>query len=166
MFRTLGDFADEWREESDGSLKLLRTLTDRSLEQKVSDGGRTLGRLAWHVTLSIGEMLRHAGIAFESVPEDASVPEHAAEIAARYEADSAALVPAVRGHWTDEMLADEVPMYGEMWKRGMVLSVLIRHQSHHRGQMTVLMRQAGLPVAGVYGPAREEWAAIGMPPAD
>jgi hypothetical protein len=30
--------------------------------------------------------------------------------------------------------------------------------------MTVLMRQAGLKVPGVYGPAREEWAAYGMPP--
>jgi hypothetical protein len=27
----------------------------------------------------------------------------------------------------------------------------------------VLMRQAGLSVPGVYGPAREEWAAMGMP---
>jgi hypothetical protein len=26
------------------------------------------------------------------------------------------------------------------------------------------MRQAGLGVPGVYGPAREEWGAFGMPP--
>ena len=166
MFRSLDDFIDEWREESAGTLKLMRTLTDGALKQKVSNDGRTLGRLAWHVTVSVGEMLRHSGVAFESVPDDAPVPEHAAEIADRYEADSAAVAPAVRRHWTDEMLVDEVPMYGEMWKRGTVLSVLIRHQSHHRGQMTVLMRQAGLPVAGIYGPAREEWAAIGMPAAE
>jgi len=30
--------------------------------------------------------------------------------------------------------------------------------------MTVLMRQAGLDVPGVYGPARQEWAAYGVPP--
>ena len=40
----------------------------------------------------------------------------------------------------------------------------LSHQTHHRGQMTVLMRQAGLTVPGVYGPAREEWAAMGMEP--
>ena len=45
-----------------------------------------------------------------------------------------------------------------------MLSSLIRHQAHHRGQMTVLMRQAGLPVPGVYGPAREEWKAYGQEP--
>jgi uncharacterized damage-inducible protein DinB len=28
--------------------------------------------------------------------------------------------------------------------------------------MTVLMRQAGLKVPGIYGPSREEWVKIGM----
>ena len=45
-----------------------------------------------------------------------------------------------------------------------VLISLVRHQAHHRAQMTVLMRQAGLAVPGIYGPAREEWAAMGMEP--
>ena len=55
-------------------------------------------------------------------------------------------------------------MYGESWKRGFTLDVLVRHQTHHRGQMTVLMRQAGLRVPGVCGPAREDWAAYGQSP--
>jgi uncharacterized damage-inducible protein DinB len=55
-------------------------------------------------------------------------------------------------------------MYGEKWKRGTTLGVLAMHQAHHRGQATVLMRQAGLKVPGVYGPAREEWSAMGMTP--
>jgi len=38
------------------------------------------------------------------------------------------------------------------------------HQAHHRGQMTVLMRQAGMKVPGVYGPSKEEWSAFGMEP--
>jgi uncharacterized damage-inducible protein DinB len=40
--------------------------------------------------------------------------------------------------------------------------MIIKHIIHHRGQMTVLMRQAGLKVPGVYGPAREEWEKIGL----
>ena len=28
----------------------------------------------------------------------------------------------------------------------------------------VLMRQAGLGVPGIYGPSKEEWATMGMPP--
>jgi uncharacterized damage-inducible protein DinB len=70
----------------------------------------------------------------------------------------------VRERWTDAMLADELEMYGAKWKRTTVLASLVRHQIHHRGQLTVLMRQAGLAVPGVYGPAREEWAKMGMDP--
>jgi uncharacterized damage-inducible protein DinB len=56
----------------------------------------------------------------------------------------------------------EDDMYGEMWKRGFTLYNLITHQIHHRGQMTVLMRQSGLKVPGFYGPSFEEWAQYGM----
>ena len=66
-------------------------------------------------------------------------------------------------HWTDAMLVETVPMYGEDWTRGKVLAALILHQAHHRGQMNVLMRQAGLGVPGVYGPSKEEWVNYGMP---
>jgi hypothetical protein len=52
-------------------------------------------------------------------------------------------------------------MYGEEWAKGFVLQCLILHQAHHRGQMEVLMRQAGLKVTGIYGPAEEEWSANG-----
>jgi hypothetical protein len=47
---------------------------------------------------------------------------------------------------------------------GSLLLFLLQHQSHHRGQMTVLMRQAGLSVPGIYGPSKEEWARFGMEP--
>ena len=63
---------------------------------------------------------------------------------------------------TDSSLAQQVSPEG--WKRGGVLASLVNHQIHHRGQMTVLMRQAGLAVPGIYGPAREEWAKMGLPP--
>ena len=57
----------------------------------------------------------------------------------------------------------EDEMYGEKWNRGTTLQILIKHQAHHRGQLTVLMRMAGLKVHGVYGPSKEEWIAYGMP---
>ena len=71
----------------------------------------------------------------------------------------------VSKNWTAETLLIEDDMYGETWSRGMTLFYLIAHQAHHRGRMTVLMRQAGLKVPGIYGPAREEWAAFGAPAA-
>ena len=46
-------------------------------------------------------------------------------------------------------------MYGQKWKKKFTLQALILHEIHHRGQITVLMRQAGLRVPGSYGPAKE-----------
>ena len=55
-------------------------------------------------------------------------------------------------------------MYGATWPRSFTLFVLIGHEIHHRGQMTVLMRQAGLKVPGIYGPSYEEWVNYKMQP--
>ncbi len=81
-----------------------------------------------------------------------------------YNAASASLAEEIKCNWKDETLSIEDDMYGQKWKRGITLGILITHQTHHRGQMTVLMRQAGLKVPGIYGPSYEEWAAMGMEP--
>jgi uncharacterized damage-inducible protein DinB len=163
VYQSLKEFVDGWAYESGATLKLLRALTDASLAQAVGPAGRTLGRLAWHVTSSVAEMGGHMGLDVRTPSQGEDVvPPRAADIADAYEAASASFVEALRRQWTDDMLAGMIPMYGEQWSRGMALGVLILHQCHHRGQMTVLMRQAGLPVAGVYGPSKEEWAAMGM----
>jgi uncharacterized damage-inducible protein DinB len=163
MYRTIADFEKSWAHESAATLKLLRTLTDSSLAQPVAPGARTLGRLAWHVTLTLGEMMGRTGLAVEGPEEDAPVPTRAAAIAEEYERAAQSLADQIKRGWSDEALAVEDDMYGEKWRRGQTLAILVLHQAHHRGQMTVLMRQAGLPVAGVCGPALEEWAAFGMP---
>ncbi len=161
MFRTVEDFETAWGVEYDGTLKILRALTDASLAQRVDPQGRTLGRLAWHITQTLPEMVSRTGLAVEGPDEHAPVPASAAAIVSAYERSGRALLEQVRG-WDEAKLAETVDMYGEPWANGFTLEVLIRHQAHHRGQMTVLMRQAGLKVPGVYGPAREEWGAYGM----
>ncbi len=163
MYRTIADFERSWARESAATLKLLRALTDASLAQPVSPQGRTLGRLAWHITLTLGEMMGRTGLALDGPEEDAPVPTRASAIAEEYERAAQSLADQIKRGWSDETLAVEDDMYGEKWRRGTTLASLILHQTHHRGQMTVLMRQAGLLVSGVYGPAREEWAAFGAP---
>lgn len=165
MFRFIDDFAGAWAMESAGTLKVMRALTDASLAQPVVPGGRTLGFLAWHITCTLAEMGGHAGLAIDGpTPEkNPDAPARAADIAAAYEAAAAQVVPAVRKAWTDAQLGDLIPMYGDQWPKGVTLRALLNHEAHHRAQMTVLMRQAGLPVPGLYGPSKEEWTAFGMP---
>ncbi|MED0678478.1 DinB family protein [Aneurinibacillus thermoaerophilus] len=142
--------------------KWLDVLTDKSLAQEVTAQDRTLGRIAWHIVLTIHEMMTHAGLSFDAPSDDTKVPVTAKEIADGYRQASKAFVTALKEQWTDEGLQEDVNMYGQIWKKSFVLAVLIQHQVHHRGQMTVLMRQAGLRVPGVFGPAREEWSAMGV----
>jgi uncharacterized damage-inducible protein DinB len=162
MFRRIEDFAAQWPAERDATLRNLRNLTDESLATPVAPGGRTLGFLGWHLAVTFAEMLGKAGLEPHGPEPSDPVPSRAADIAAAYEKASASVLDQVTTRWTDDMLEDMLPMYGETWPRGMVLEALIRHEAHHRGQMTVLMRQAGVPVAGAYGPSREEWAQWGM----
>ncbi len=164
MYTTVDSFLTDWRQERLGTLKILRNLSDSALSQRVTPDGRSLGFLAWHIVLTLGEMGARAGLTFTAPPEDAPLPASAIEIARTYDHASAALADAVKTQWSDASLSEEVNMYGEQWKRTAVLLALVRHEIHHRAQMTVLMRQAGLKVPGLYGPAKEEWAQMGMPP--
>jgi uncharacterized damage-inducible protein DinB len=162
VFRAISDFRKSWEYESEATLKVLRALTEPALDQSVTPEGRSLGRLAWHIVGTLGEMSSQAGVTDVGPTDEAPQPA-LAEMIRQYEVSSKRLVEAIAKNWTDATLAESIPMYGEQWPRGQVLSALIFHQIHHRGQMTVLMRQAGLRVPGVYGPAREEWAAMQMP---
>jgi uncharacterized damage-inducible protein DinB len=163
MYRHIEDFTRAWQQESEMTLKVLRALTEPSLAQKMGPEGRTLGFLAWHLVLTLPEMMKHAGVPVVGPAHDAPQPA-LPEMVREYEASARAIGEGLPGVWTDAMLGELVPMYGQQWPRGMVLTSLIVHQAHHRGQMTALMRLAGLKVPGVYGPAREEWGAYNMPP--
>ncbi len=166
MYRSMNDFLEDWKYESEATLKLFSNLSQESLEQKVTPDGRSLRKLAWHITLGNPQMLTHAGFNVENFDENKPAPERLEEIIKEYEKDSQAVKSIISTNWKDENLVEELNIYGEMWKKGKVLSVLVIHQAHHRAQMTVLMRQAGLRVPGIYGPSKEEWAAVGMQPQD
>ena len=162
MYTSVSAFISDWKYESEATLKLINNLTDESLKQKVWGEGRTLGFLAWHITLSIGEMMTKIGLNPDCPHEDTKMPAKAIDIKNTYEKASASLITEIESKIKDEMLNDEVTAYGQTFKKCQMLKMLNGHQIHHRGQMTVLMRQAGLKVQGIYGPSKEEWAAYGV----
>lgn len=164
MIRTISDFEQTWSKEIEATQKILKHLTDKSLGQRVDSDSRTLGRLAWHIVTTISEMMSKTGLVLAGPHPEAPVPATAKEIFRAYSDAAISLLEQVKKNWTDSTLEKKDDLYGEMWARGNTLAALILHQTHHRGQMTVLMRQAGLDVPGVYGPARQEWAAFGMKP--
>ena len=163
MFRKIEDFLGSWAYETEATVKVFQQLTDASLAQRVYSEGRTLGLIAWHIVRTLPEMGGRTGLKIQGPGEDDPVPPTAEEISSGFKVAADSLGQEIRSHWGDDDLEEEDDMYGEMWSRGKTLAALLNHQTHHRGQMTVLMRQAGLTVPGVYGPSLEEWVAYGMP---
>lgn len=162
MFQTLDGFFKLWNYEAGATQKILNQLTDESLPQEVTPQNWTLGRIAWHTVTAIGVMTSQTDLSFDSPNQDYPVPTSAKFISDSYLQVSNGLVEAVKNQWTGNSLIEVQDMFGHKMSKGEFLLFLIHHQIHHRGQMTILMRQAGLTVPGLYGPSKEEWALIGM----
>ncbi|HET6765056.1 MAG TPA: DinB family protein [Longimicrobiaceae bacterium] len=160
MYRTIADFENAWKIETDNTLKVLRALTDESLAQTIAPEFGSLGSLAWHLVWAAVGLSGAAGLPVEGPGRSDPQPSSAAEIATAYEKVAKAVRAAATSRWTDANLADKIPFFGREIPAGMLLSIIVLHQTHHRGQMTVLMRQAGLAVPGMYGPSREEMEAM------
>jgi len=162
MYVTIADFTKEWKKEANLTQKVLEGLTDESLNQKVYAEGRTLGRIAWHFTTNIPEYLAHFGLKTDLEENVENVPTSAKEIADTFKKLSAEAVQVIEQQWTDESLKEVQIAFGREETNAQILMGLIKHIIHHRGQVTVLMRQAGLKPFGVYGPPKEDWIHLGV----
>ncbi|MDH3889926.1 MAG: DinB family protein [candidate division Zixibacteria bacterium] len=162
MYTTVQSFEAEWKSVSKNTLKLFEALTDESLNQSVSGGHRTLGRIAWHIAMTLPEMAGQTGLDFAGFDHEQPVPQTAMEITGTYQKLAALVAERCMVDWTDVEMTEELELYGERFPRGVWGRSLIHHEIHHRGQMTILMRQAGLAVPGLYGPSKEEWSTFGM----
>lgn len=163
-YTSLENFYKDWNYEAEGMKKYLANLTPESLNQKITPDGRSLGFLAWHLVETISEMPGRTGLKIFSPDFEHYDKNNVQHLQECYKNASDSLIEKIKANWNDETLKQEDDMYGEKWTRGVTLTCLINHQAHHRGQMSVLMRQAGLKVPGIYGPSKEEWTAYGMEP--
>lgn len=154
MYRIVQDFSKEWHLSSKSTLQVMKAITDDKMGQAIVDGHNTLGWLAWHL-VSVGGAFGHfAGLQIPAPGPDMDMPNNMADIIEAYEMVIEGYKKAVET-MTDEQLLEEVQAFGGTMPRGQLLRTLIDHQTHHRGQMTVLLRQAGLPVPPVMGPTAE-----------
>ena len=163
MFTTVASASRRLEIEIANTMKIFEAIPETAKNQPVADGHRTLIRLAWHIVTTIPEMMNRAGLGVSSVEWEAPVPESMVAVTEAYGTVTAEMMESLTANWTDETLSVVDDMYGEKWARGETLLVLILHEVHHRAQMTVLMRQAGVIVPGIYGPSKEEWINYGAP---
>ena len=163
MFMNIEHFKENWKHETKETFRLLEKLTDQSLSQPQMENIRSIGRAVWHIVTTYPEMCGRMGIKLDIPGEKDPIPSSAADIKEIYKKAAEGVYNQV-SRWKDDDLSVEDDMYGETWKRGKSLWIFLAHEIHHRGQLTILMRLAGLPVVGVYGPSKEEWANYGAEP--
>ncbi|GGP14121.1 DinB family protein [Oceanobacillus neutriphilus] len=156
MYRKLNDFLTEWSQSADGTKAVLKALEDEKLDQSIEEGHNSLGWLGWHLVNSPVFFMSLVGVNLESPYDPDQIPVKASEILEAYEDISKRVVEKAKEQLSDEALVNETGDFGGPAPKGSILRMLVSHQIHHRGQMTVLLRQAGLKVPGVMGPTKED----------
>lgn len=154
MYRVAEDFVKDWAISSKAALNVMKAIPNDKMEVAIVEGHNSLGWLAWHLVSVAGAFGHFAGLQIPAPGPDMPQPETMEEIAEKYEQVREAYKKEV-ATLTNEQLEEEVSAFGGTMKRGELLSKVITHQTHHVGQMTVLLRQAGLKVPPVMGPTKE-----------
>lgn len=163
MYRKTEDFISDYRLETENTNKVFRNIETAKINVRVHDNVRTAGRLAWHITQTLSEMMFRCGLAETDDLEGKPVPDDMNGIISEYNDHVNKVLKAVKVQWKDEELEDKMDFYGEKWPKGFLLTSIITHEIHHRGQLLVVMRLLDMTVPGVYGPSKEEWSKYNMP---
>lgn len=161
--RELNRFIATWGIEAQQTLRLLRALPEAQYDFRPDAGGRSLGELAWHLAeleAYVADGCVTGRFDFQQKLPGLERPRLVSELASGYErvhAESLARVSEL----TVEQLDDHLPFMGREMRRGDLLwMVLLHHLIHHRGQLALMCRLAGGGPPGLYGPTREEMAAM------
>lgn len=157
-------FFATWDREAAKSAALLRVLPSDRYDFRPDPGGRSLGELAWH--LAEGDAYMSLFVARGSMqpgekPPGIERPRTIAELAPGFERIHAEARARLSG-LGDADLARELTFFdGRPMSVSRVLwESVLYHLIHHRGQLSLMCRIAGGASPGMFGPSREEMAAM------
>ena len=156
-------FLNAWDYEARNTVKLLQALPAAQYDFRPDPGGRSMGELAWH--LAEGDAYMSYGIengrfSMDMKPPNIERPRTVEALAPGYERihrEAAARIRKLK----PEDLDRSIPFFtGLMSIRDILWGAIVSHGIHHRGQLTLMCRLAGGQAPGLYGPNREEMAAM------
>lgn len=152
----------ELEQEADATRRVLQRVPGDQLGWKPHDKSMSLGQLALHVATVPGAV---ADACVQEPFRDTSFNRPSA-------ASAAELLPALErslGQAREALGERDDDWFASTWRfmdgeremmavpRGAFLrSVMLNHWYHHRGQLTVYLRQLNVPVPSIYGPSADE----------
>jgi uncharacterized damage-inducible protein DinB len=153
-----------WNREAERTVRLLEALPQDQYDFRPDPGSRSIGELAWHLSeidacLSFG--IAASRFRLEDEPPGLARPREIARLAPGYRRIHEEAVARIES-LASERLDDEVVYFDgrSMSIRDVLVDCLLAHLVHHRGQLALMCRMAGGTPPGLYGPNREEMAAL------
>lgn len=152
-----------WDREAEQTVKLLKALPPAQYDFRPDATGRSLGELAWH--LAEGDAYISHGIErgqFDRAvkPPNIERPRTVEALAPGYERVHREAVARIRELRLKDLDRTIQFFSGPMTIRDVLFSAILAHTIHHRGQLSLMCRLAGGCAPGMYGPNREEMAAM------
>lgn len=152
-----------WEMEAQHTTKLLEALPTNQYAFRPDPGGRSLGEMAWHLSEIEGYIsygITKGAVTFQEAPPNLQRPKEVRLLAPGYRRVHDEAVARL-ADLTEAQLDTEVPFADRrMTIRDMLWGAILMHLVHHRGQLSLMCRLAGGTPPGIYGPNREEMAAM------
>jgi uncharacterized damage-inducible protein DinB len=162
MANELDHFIQNWDREAGTTTKLLEGLPENQYDFRPDAGGRSLGELAWHLAETEAFVTHgiEAGFGPGMKLPIPTRPREVKALAPGFKQVHEEAVARVR-KLTPADLDRKLPFMGrELAIRDLLWAVLVGHEIHHRGQLSLMTRIAGGPCPPIYGPNREDTAAM------
>jgi uncharacterized damage-inducible protein DinB len=153
----------ELEQEAQTTRRVLERVPDDQLAWRPHEKARTLGERALHVAMVPGAVAEFIGTQTTAqAPQfvDPS-PTSAAELIPALD-ESIAKAKKVLGGMDDAaLMATWRMMKGErevfaVPRISLLRSIMLNHWYHHRGQLTVYLRELDVPLPSIYGPSADE----------
>ena len=156
-------FLKTWEFESGLTAKLLNTVPRDQLDFRPDPEGRSLGELAWHLA-EIEAIMTTIAVHQDfkaPMPPGLQRPHTAGDIASGYERVHREAVERVRSIPPEDLDRTFPFVFGQTISVRNVLWIpLLHHLIHHRGQLMMMIRMAHGTPSRLYGPLREDEAAM------
>lgn len=150
--------------EAQTTRRVLERVPTEQLAWKPHPKSRTLGELAMHVAVVPGAVAQLA-----SSPSPAQIPDfveppspqHASELVPTLDRTLETVKRTLSGMDDEAITGPWRLMRGDrelftLPRAAFLRSVMLNHWYHHRGQLTVYLRELNVPIPSIYGPSADE----------